>query len=96
MIIKSEEFIQNGYLVAPVYELFYIWNVISNVNGKDYYLNLIEKDLDKQIAIKRKLIDQPDQNLDELCLLYNLKACVLRNKFEYRKAIDSIRQIFRL
>lgn len=95
-IIKSEEFNEKGYLTAPAYELFYIWNIFSNISGKDKWLNLIEQDLDKQIAIKRKLIDQPDEPLDELCLLLNLKACVLRNKFEYEKSIDCIRQIFNL
>lgn len=95
MIIKSEEFLEKGYLTAPVYELFYIWNIFSNVAGKDRWLNRIEQDLDKQIAIKKKSIDQSDEPLDELCLLWNLKASVLRNKFEYEKAIDFIRLIFR-
>lgn len=95
MITKSEEFLEKGNLSAPVYELFYIWNIISNVAGKDKYLNLIENDIDKQLAIKSKMINNPDESLDEYCLLLNLKSCVLRNKFEYRKSIDCLRQIFK-
>ena len=54
---------------------------------------MIENDLDKQIIIKRASKDQ--EEMDELCLLLLLKAYALRNRFDYRAAIDCIRQIFK-
>lgn len=91
-LVKSEEFLQKKYLTAPVYELMYVWNIFSFA-GQGNYLTLIENDLDKQIIIKRASKDL--EQMDELCLLLLLKSYALRNRFDYRGAIDCIRQIFK-
>lgn len=70
----------------------YVWNIFSFA-GQDQYLQLIENDLDKQIIIKKASKDM--EEYDELCLLLLLKAYALRNRFDYKGAIDCIRQIFK-
>ena len=69
-----------------------MWNIFSFA-GQDQYLQLIENDLDKQIIIKKASKDM--EEYDELCLLLLLKAYALRNRFDYKGAIDCIRQIFK-
>ena len=88
-ITKAAQFVSGKKLHLPAYELFYMWNVFGNMDGKKELLDPILTRLNKNIVVLEK------ENDESLYIMLLLKGVCLKHYGRHEEAIECFQKILK-
>ena len=97
LYISDKFFSQNEFLILPIYELFYFFNIFSHTGGRAEHLDPMLARLEEEMSKLCQENDQPPpENVDNYVLLLLLKGTALRYKKCLKQATECLLQVIQM